>query len=205
MSKSVALQVLSAPKYGRPAVMLRFLGPPRGILTHYHGKRPEPCPGEGECRQHHLLPKWKGYAPAQYWCVAERVWVPVVAELTLGLVELTGTTDLRGQCWKIYRVGRSYGTKAVEGQFVHQYDVGDLPRPFDVQRTVETLYGTSAILWDVPIDGWTRDRAEVSTDGPPPAGLGHKPAERIQTNFAADHAKRKGPELGHRNGAHKKT
>ena len=165
--KQVPLSVFSVPKMEDGKSLVRFLAGFRGILYHWKKPRPIACTGEGTCKFHQLTARWKGYAPGQLWMPSEKLWVPRVIEVPPGLAELTGTGDLRGESWSIYRVHRSYGDKAVEGEYRSKYNSGDVPRAFDVQRTVEALYDNREILWDVPLEGFTQQVAECSTDVPP--------------------------------------
>lgn len=178
---SAALHVLSAPKTINQEVLVRFLGDPRGILTHCPNKTPFACTGPDTCRHHKVLARWKGYAPGQEWRPDERAWFPVVIEVTSGLAEQTGVHGLRGQAWKIQRVKRFYGSKAVEGRLVHTYESGDLPRAFDVTKTVARLYECNEIVWDVDIDGHLRETAEVSCE-PLPFPEHSRPAKVEEPN-----------------------
>lgn len=168
MSAQAALTVFSCPKFGMPRSLIRFLGSARGIITHFRGKAPTACPGEALCRNHQDKPKFKAYAPGQLWEPSKRVWEPRVIEMPLGLCELVGVTGIRGQAWEIYRVQRKYGSRAVEGELIHCYDQGDLPRQFCVVRTVEALYSMRGIEFDVPIEPWLHESGPISHDAPPP-------------------------------------
>jgi hypothetical protein len=203
--REVPLTVFSCPKLGTARSLVRFLGGPRGIITHWGRGRPLACPGPDQCKDHRNRPKWKGYAPGQLWRKDDRLWVPYCIEMTPGLVECTGTSCLRGQCWEIFRVKRSYGDRAVEGNLVREYNSHDLPQPFDVVRTVETMYGTLAIEWDVPVDGWIRERAECSTDDNPPVQTqaAAKPVTNAPTSQRLSDHLRMGQ--GEENGKAKKT
>lgn len=163
-----ALKIFSVPVFGQGRVLVRFLGGPNGMILHQGKKYPFPCPGQETCRFHSSRPRWAGFAPVQVWNPGEKKWHPWVLQMSSALVECTGTTDLRGQGWIVYRIQTEFGSRQIEGTHHSNYDCDSIPRAFPVESVVENCMGTTEIMWGVHPENFIRPRAEISSDQPPP-------------------------------------
>jgi len=184
----VPLSIFSVPKTGRATV--RFLGNPRGILTHFKKPPSRACPGPEMCKDH-FFPQWKGYAPVQLWVSEQKHWKPVVLEMTEGLVEVIGHENLRGRCFRVDRQKNDFAGQVCRGVELDGYSPDQLPAPFDVVSAVERMYGTFQIEWDVSPQMFLRSVAEISTDGPPSKDAGEVQSDAERDRLAAIYESRR--------------
>lgn len=171
-SPRLELRVVPAPKQG--ILIIRFLGPVRGILTHWSKKRPLACPGPLSCPTtvHRSRAEWKGYAPAEQWRDAKQDWLPCVFEVTENLWRDLQTHQLRGQLWKIAReLVKPPRTTRVVGELAEEHN-GDLfPPAFSIEAAIWRLYGTKEIAFDLDPD-IPPPELIVPNKGPRPSFLG---------------------------------
>lgn len=172
-----ALEVCAVPENGK--IYVRFLEAPRGIVTHWRKRKSYACPGEEKCHAHEFG-IWKGYAPAQVWSVLKKVWLPVVLEVTEGLQSILGPRHIRGSYWELYREKTRYGKHTVAGKSLDIFEACDLPGAFCVEKTVERLYRTNAIAWDIPPVDFLRETAE-SAEGPCPVPIDTPLSKSVNT------------------------
>ena len=143
------VRVLSVPK-GR-MVIACFLGPYRGLLTHWTSKRTLPCSGPEKCppAAHRSRVIWKGYAPVLEWEFVTERWIPAVLEVTESLEHALFGRKLRGQVWALSRVvERDKGP--VVATYSESLTEAELCSTFDVRPVLERFYHTGELLLDVP-------------------------------------------------------
>lgn len=148
------VRVLSVPESG--GIVVRFLGPYAGCLTHFRGKRTIYCPGPGECpsSEHRLPTMWKGYAAVERWDPALRLWVPEVLEITECLEEDLRGQQLRGQVWLLARRQEKGEPPACFGTFCEQVNPDSLRAAFLVVPVLKRL--------------WHRDEVKLNKANPLP-------------------------------------
>jgi hypothetical protein len=162
---SVAIELMAVPKYG--PIVLRLIGAPRYILTHYGKKKGWPCPGEDLCPAHDR-PILKGYAPALAWNSERGAWMPVVHELTEAAIELVGPEPLLGVCWEFQRLNVGKKVRQVTGHLLESEPLSEVVDAWDVVPIVERLYRTDRIAWDVSPALYARVTGPVVMGSAPP-------------------------------------
>jgi hypothetical protein len=143
-SQPVRIRVVSVPQ-GKPLVVL-FLGAYGGLLTHWVRNQTIACLGESLCPPavHRNRAIWKGYAPAEFWDLANELWVPCVFELTESMEHLLAGRRIRGEVWTCSREGnRKTGT--VCGVYSEKFEEPDLREPFDCLPILESVFHTSGL------------------------------------------------------------
>lgn len=142
------VSVLSV-KSSVPSVV-RFLGPIRGCLSHWTGKRSYLCAGVGKCPKSvcDKQTNWKGYAPVQLWRKAESLWTPEVLEVTESLEEVLRSYELRGSVYLLTRDARKDGCGTVRAVYCETRE--QIPEAFDIVPVLQRLFRQSDFLIDVP-------------------------------------------------------
>jgi len=145
-----------------------------GLYVHWIGSetkgRSQYCHGPTDCRYAHdrLDKLWKGYASADMWDEQNRLWVPVVLELTEAC-ELDMRAVYRpGQQWKLTRTPATRSKReAILARLTKDAPAGFVPRPYDILPAIRTTFHCcDAILG---IKNPSPDRIAVMPyDGPPP-------------------------------------
>ena len=146
----VELRVEHAPPKGYRVV--RFLGPYRGIITHWLRGRGVACPGREKCKAetHRLRNTWKGYAPAEYWRdKPHEDWCPCVWEVTENLLTFLEGRTLRGEVWKFWQEVIKADVYKHVGECIDENNADCLRPAFNVEPGVWRCYHTKEIEWDV--------------------------------------------------------
>lgn len=127
--------------------LIRILSASRsvtGCWTHYHTKKERSyyCPGNGcpSCAKKERG-QWKGYVAALGWKLPEKMWIPVVCEITESCeLDMRGVIA-RGQEWELSRAKEaSQKREPVRAALKGTIDLAELPRAFDVLPTVLGMY-----------------------------------------------------------------
>src|SRR6266567_598198 len=144
------VQVLSVPE--NLPIVVRFLGPYRGLVVHWKSGRSEPCDGPGECNAslHRLPPIWKGYAPVEQWDGPAKLWRPAALEVTGNLEEVLRDRELRGEVWTLLRRTKKGKTDPVQGVFCERLSDNKLSAFFDVVPVLLRLFNRTSLRLDVP-------------------------------------------------------
>lgn len=137
--------VLSVPELA--PIVVRFLGPYLGMLTHWRSGRSVPCDGPDECPTslHRLGTIWKGYCPVQLWEEVGRVWRPHVLEVTETLEELLRGRELRGEVWNLWRSQDKGARGSVTGLFCESHADRQLSKSFDILPVLLRLFHRSTL------------------------------------------------------------
>jgi hypothetical protein len=140
---------MSVPKEPEISLTVRFSGNYLGLLTHYHNKRSVPCMGEKDCLPvvHRTRTIWKGYAPGDGWDCHQRLWIPVVLEITELMEHMLVGRDLRGEVWMFFR---SKLRGPVQGAFSEKQQEKQCRKCFSIAPIVERFYHQSNLLLGVP-------------------------------------------------------
>lgn len=143
-------QTLSAPQAGQVTVV--FLGPLRGMGTHFQRGRSYHCPGAVDCpaAMHKLELVWKGYAPVRYHVVAGDWWLPAALEITECLEELLRGRHLAGELWQLYRDSGRRKTRQVTGHYLETRPIDGVFEWFDIEPILRRRYHTERLVLDVP-------------------------------------------------------
>lgn len=144
------VQVLSVPE--NLPIIVRFLGPIRGLVVHWQGKRSVPCDGPSDCpsSRHKLPPIWKGYAAVEQWDKPSRLWIPFVLEVTGNLEELLRDRELRGETWTLFRICKKGKTDPVQGIYCERVAENKLSAAFDIVPILQRIYNQQTLRLDVP-------------------------------------------------------
>jgi hypothetical protein len=155
----------------------------RGLLTHWDKKRSWYCRGE-DCAhpRHRQGSVWKGYAAVEVWDGCNKVWSPVVWELTEAAeVDVRGVFA-RGQVWKLTREAESDSKKKpVRAKLHDQLEVSTLRPEPEVLPVLRALYHVADLVANVrnPMP----DRVMVeAVPGEAPAGLNRMPVVEVGCN-----------------------
>lgn len=142
------VRVLSVPS-GIP-VCVRFLGPIRGLDTHWKAGGTVPCKGADECpiALHRLGVIWRGYSPVEAWEASKRVWRPYVLEVTEALEERLRGRELRGETWSLHRVEEKGKSAAVAGVYCETIESAELREAFDVEPILRRLFHCGPLRLD---------------------------------------------------------
>lgn len=131
-------------------VYLRMLGNIYGgCFTHYYQKRSLYCPGDTcKCAVHNNPQcfTWKGYVAAELYSEQQRLWLPVVFEITERLEQDFRYRFKRGQVWNVFRYAVKKSGEPVMGTLHEELDPATLQKPFDIQPVLRTMYH-----WSGPI------------------------------------------------------
>lgn len=151
--KGVSVRVESCPKEG--TIVVLFLSPIDGILTHWSRKGSVPCPGVQDCPSslHKDIGIWKGYASAMWLQrnheTNSRAWVPCVFEVTEKALEEIGVEVNPVNCiFKLERRRSRTGKSEVSAE-VYKTGVQHEHKVFPYRPVVERMYHTRAIRWGV--------------------------------------------------------
>lgn len=149
-TRNSAVQVLSVPP-GMP-VVVRFLGPIRGLEVHWQGKRSVPCDGDAGCLPAiHRTPKvWKGYAPVEQWHPSEKLWRAWVLEVTSNLEETLRDRELRGETWTLFREGKGRNNDPVLGVYCERVPESKLSACFDIVPVLVRVFNKRVFKLDIP-------------------------------------------------------
>ncbi len=139
-----AVRIVSA-KAEQP-LLVRFLGPYTGFLTHYVKTGPLLCWGEVHCPKglHSTRTIWKGFAPVDHYDSQLESWIPAVFEITETFEHLLAGRKLRGESWLCRRQGGKQ-TGAVIGAQAEKYLEKDLPEVFDINGVIQRVFHCSAL------------------------------------------------------------
>jgi hypothetical protein len=173
-------ECVPVPREGK--IVVRFLGPVEGLITHYTAvekkKRPVWCPGIDQCPAsiHRSGSEWKGYAPCQRWRTTPHSdWVTCVFEITACGHELLKDRDLRGEMWEFARSLQKGKHKEVTSKYLTNCPGVDLPGPFSLIPCLSRLYRAADIRLGVECPYLPRQFAAPQQDIVPP---GEKAANR---------------------------
>lgn len=197
------VQLVSVPKAG--LVVVCFVGPYRGMLTHYSRGETLPCIGEQECPSaiHRIRPVWKGYAPVRVYYSAGDWWLPGVLEITECLEELLRGRYLVGELWELTRAAGKRRTRPVEGRYVETRPIDGVFETFDILPVLQRRYHTKAIVLDIPNPVVPRvvlpvlrapgpQRTEVAAEPRVPPEAFKAMRDRLAREAAAAHAQTNG-------------
>jgi hypothetical protein len=165
--------------------IVRFLGPIRGMITHWPGRGHSiHCPGVNDCPSgvHRLRICWKGYAAVEHWDHASGLWWCRVLEVTEALEEILHKRDLRGEVWILNRQGSKKRNEPVTGLLSERLPSATLRQPFAIEDVLRKVYSVEKLLLDVPNPVPGRLILSASTDPCPLAELDGSPThERVAT------------------------
>lgn len=176
----VAVNILSIPV--APPVHVKFLGPLRGLLTHFHGKRSHACLGQGECPQtiHRSGTFFKSYAPVEWWLPQSGRWRKAVLEATANLEEYLRGRKLRGEVWLLSREDPTKKMSPVIGAYCETLPDNQLSQAFDIEPILLRVYHCTSLKLDVtnpmPSQVWMAD----SADAPPTVPADIQPLPKPQ-------------------------
>jgi len=173
-SASAPVTVLAVPE--RLPLVVRFLGPVRGLELHWHQKRPVPCAGAADCPQsiHRTSIIWKGYAAVQLWDPAAKLWRAHALAVTSHLEERLRGRDLRGEVWSVWRDGERGKNDPVYGVLCERLDPSTLTPAFDLLPILLRLYHVRSLRLDIPNETPARIVVAPTADAPP-----HIPADLV--------------------------
>lgn len=161
------VRVLSVPV--APPIHVKFLGPLRGLLTHWCKSRSVPCDGASDCpiTLHRSGTIFKAYAAVEYWIAHAGRWRGAVLEATANLEEYLRGRELRGQIWLLSREDEKEKSSPVVGAYCET--VGeDLVSPvFPIEPVLFRFYNRTALVLDV-VNPMPRQLAMSETTAPPP-------------------------------------
>lgn len=144
------ITIVAAPKNRRP-IKVRFLGEVRGTLTHYHPDGSFICQHPSKCKEcgRGERVKWKGYAPALYYCEAPFPhWRACVFEVTDKFGEAIQGKRMTATEWSVCRVADGPKRAIVQGQRTAVLDPRDLPAAHEIEPALHTVYGRVELLLD---------------------------------------------------------
>jgi hypothetical protein len=139
-NSSSQVELIAVPEFS--PLVVRFLGPYKGLETHHNGKRSFPCPGQEKCpvSDHRRGTIWKGYAPTEWWDAVGRLWIPAVFEVTESAEETLRGRDLVGEVWSFSRRPGKGKTGAVLCLFCERIALSKLSRSFDIVPVLQRVY-----------------------------------------------------------------
>lgn len=155
--------------------------------------RSRPCLGE-ECPsdKHKLDRQWIGYLPADLWSGPEKVWRPIVLQVTEHLEQEFRGVIARGQEWSISAVSdRDRTNVATRGALIRTVDGAILPLAFDVKPVLVNLYHCLALPPHAPNPLPPRLVLAPSVRSAPEALLGVPEAQQRGGTIAEALARRK--------------
>jgi len=143
--RPAAVRVLSVPADN--PICIRFLGECKGLDTHWQKGRTIPCSGNGDCpiSLHRLGIIWRGYAPAEVWEPAPRLWRSVVLEVTESLEETLRGRMLRGEVWALSRTEERGRSSPVVGIYCETVREANLSETFDILPVLLRLFHVPAL------------------------------------------------------------
>jgi len=135
-----------------PPITVRFLGPLRGLLTHWAGKHSVPCEGPEKCpaATHRKGTFFKAYSPVMEWIPHLNRWRPAVLEATANLEEYLRGRKLRGETWMLARDDGSKSTRPVVAAYLETIPEDKLPLAFDIVPVLQRLFNRVDLVLDVP-------------------------------------------------------
>lgn len=148
--ENVPVELIATPDEG--TLTLRWIGPIRGILTHWGKSASLACPGRADCPStiHRGKTFWKGYAAVEYYRGGQyRDWAPAVFEVTERLYDVLDGAILRGTIWVVKRQVGLGGQKEVTGEQTGECNEECLRQPWSVEPVVCRIYRSTHILFDV--------------------------------------------------------
>jgi hypothetical protein len=133
-------------------VTVRFLGPIRGLPTHYFQRHTVPCRGDKECPPgpHKQRAVWKYYGAVEAWINDAACWRPAVIEATEHLEEVLHGRELRGEIWMLTRDGTSSKRSVMSGTFCQRLSDAQLSLEFDVEPILLRFFRVERLLLGLP-------------------------------------------------------
>jgi hypothetical protein len=128
--------------------------------------RSRPCLGN-ECRPdfHKLDKQWVGFVPAELWVQAERVWRPIVLQVTEHMEQEFRGVLQRGQEWALNGFAQQGKQNiAIRAVLAREVDLAGLPEAWDCRPQLKNLYHC--------------DQLPLSVGNPLPARLILSPSKR---------------------------
>jgi hypothetical protein len=139
------------------------------------------------------------------------IWVPMVLEITERLWEKLVGRNLRGEYWTLFRQVGRHGHKEVCGELVDVTSGSSLRNDVKIEATVQRVYRTKDIAWDVPLHLPARAVLAPSSDPPPPLASNQRaeqpPASAAELKAMLDASRKRlakatGSATHSRNGTH---
>lgn len=136
---------------GTEPVVVRFLGGYQGALLHWPGRRYYVCQGEKNCPldMHKKRTVWKGWAAAEQWEEASRMWWPACLEITENLEPELRGRQLRGEVWVLTKSQDKRDGSPVEGRLLETVSPKKLRQAFDVKPILCRIYGVRDFPWGI--------------------------------------------------------
>ena len=149
-TQRTAVRVLSVPI--EQPIIVRHLGPLRGLLLHWHSGRSKPCEGVDCCPTaiHRSRTIWRAYGCVEGWNAIARVWTPAVLELTSSGEEFVRGRDLRGEVWLWDREGERSKRAPVVGVLCERTNPAAVRAQWDIEPILLRFFNVRSIRLDVP-------------------------------------------------------
>jgi hypothetical protein len=143
------VQVKSVPAC--PPITVKFLGPLRGLLTHWQKGHSVPCDGAEQCPTslHRSGTFFKAYAPCEEWIPHLGRWRPIVLEATANLEEYLRGRTLRGEVWMLSREKEADRQSPVAAAYLESLPDGKTSLAFDIKPVLLRLYNRTDLVLDV--------------------------------------------------------
>lgn len=176
-------QVVSVPKQGE--LIVCFLTPLDGVMTHYTREGTCPCPGEDRCPAavHRIRPIYRGYAGVVCHVPGTDQWAPEVLEVSEHLEEVLRGRFLPGEVWALSRKTGKRRARPCVGRYLETRPIDGVFDAWDFHPVVCRMYHTDDICWGALNPVAPRIVVQMRA-APPPAGLQQpatKPAETPPT------------------------
>ena len=183
-----------------PPITVKFLGPLRGLHTHWQKGHSVPCDGAGNCPSalHRSGILFKAYAPVEEWISHLARWRPCVLEATANLEEYLRGRVLRGEVWLLSRADVAKSTRAVVAAYLETIPEAKLSPAFDILPIIQRLFNRVDLVLDVPnptprhvvLADVAAPPPTIPADLLPPPPPAEDPAERQKLREAIEESKR---------------
>jgi hypothetical protein len=162
-----------------------------GLFGHYKQKRTRYCPGEQCSCEHRKLPRvWYGFAACFRFDRDQKLWLPIVLQVSEALDHCFHGKYRRGQVWTLSRAEESKEKPfpPILGQLVEELKAHQVPEGFPVKPVLQRVFRTTeiALVHANPVPPPVRIVVE---EAPPPRQPGEVPAAR-PGNYTAERIKR---------------
>ena len=184
-----------------PPITVKFLGPLRGMLTHWQRGHSVPCDGPEKCPSsiHRSGTFFKAYAPVEEWISHLGRWRPFVLEATAHLEEYLRGRLLRGEVWLLSRDEGEKATRAVLAAYLETIPEVEVSPAFDILPVLQRLFNRLDLLLDVPnptprpvvLGDVAAPPPHIPTDLLPPPPVAEDPAERAKVRELLENAKKR--------------
>ena len=119
-----------------------------GLFTHWTRGRSVYCIGADCPSPMHRAGKiWKGYVYSELWLIKEKLWAPIVLEISEHLELDFRHLYARGQLWEIFRGANVRGKQTpVQGKLLEEHDPEKFPPGRDCLPVLRYLYHCDSLV-----------------------------------------------------------